>query len=115
MAGIVSRTGGDRVGDGGTGYGTYEGGGEDGDLGRPAGIVAGDDHGEIDEKPTQTDPRGQHAEEDEQEDILRHHADGNAVDALIGHVEVVHDAQPAGAAMFQRSGHPGAGIGEDQE
>ncbi len=59
--------------------------------------------------------RRQHAEQDEQEDVLRHHPDGDAVDALVGHVEVVDQAQPAGAAVFQRAGGIGPEQGEKDE
>ena len=47
--------------------------------------------GDVDEQPAQADARGEHAEQHEVEDVGRHHADRDAVDALAGEVEVVDE------------------------
>jgi hypothetical protein len=63
----------------------------------------------------QADARGQHAEQHEVKDIGRHHADGDAVDALAGEVLVVDQLAPARAGMFEQAREDRTGQRIDHE
>ena len=78
---------------------------EDRHLGRPSGEAPRDPGGAIQEKLTQPDTGGEDAEQHEVEDIRRHHAQRDPVNALRRQVKVIDKLRKAGAGMDQDTRH----------
>ena len=78
-------------------------------LRRSARIAAGDRRCDVDEELAQADGGGEHAEQHEMEHVGRHHADGDAVDALARQVQVVDEVRPRRAGVLEQAGKYRAG------
>ena len=111
------RTHRDRIGDRRARQHAEHGRTEHADLGRAAGIPAGDRRSDVEEQLAEADARGEHTEQDEMENISRHHADRHAINALAREVHVVDELRPAGARMLEqaRKDRPGERVGDEDQ
>ena len=104
------------VGDGRARDHAEQGRAEDRHLGRAAGIAACHPGGAVEKELAEADARGEDAEQHEVEDVGRDDAEGDAVDALGGQVEMVDELREAGARMHEDAGHgaPEQGVEHEQ-